>query len=173
MSSPSEVLRDVEATGSLGGVEFEYYVGGGLPPPHYRSDQLRLLVIDGIDTFEFVTPKYDSELDPYPNYRYRLRASREEVRRVARLVRESGVLETSPPPKPAVEDLLRFEFLLRRGAVNVEKVFYGGLPSEYGSLRGELDRLVGDLKSGGERRLTHKGVEIPDTAGADGSKGPR
>src|SRR4051794_23053923 len=40
MANVDTELARIEASGKLGGVEIEYYVGGGLPPPHYRSDQL-------------------------------------------------------------------------------------------------------------------------------------
>ena len=62
-----DVLRRVQAAaeaGELLGVELEWYVSGGLPPPHTRSDQLRLRVEDGREAIVFARERWDVAFDP-------------------------------------------------------------------------------------------------------------
>ena len=56
---PLADLDRLARLGRLDGVTLEYWVGGGLPPPYYRSDQSRLLTSGGRDLLEFARPCHD------------------------------------------------------------------------------------------------------------------
>ena len=84
-----EAITQAETTGKLNGLEIEHYVAGGLPPPHYRSEQFRLFVDHGRDTLWFATPDYTVRVkqgEQYPQHVYRLTASPNDVKMIARLV---------------------------------------------------------------------------------------
>ena len=57
-------LAEIERSGRLTGLEIEFWSGGGLPPPYYRSEQLRLTTRGGRDIMEFAKLKWDESFDP-------------------------------------------------------------------------------------------------------------
>ena len=91
-----ELLEASARTGKLEGIEIEYYVGGGLPPPLYRSDQLRLLVSDGRSTLRFARPVYDRRYDPYPLEIFQMAATPDDVQLIAGLLLKSRIFSSAP-----------------------------------------------------------------------------
>jgi hypothetical protein len=149
------LLKAAEESGKLPeGMEIEHYVGGGLPPPHLRSDQLRLMVREGHLVFRFVTPDFKAEVkqnESYPRKVYERAATPDEVRKIARLVRESGAFGNPPPASgPPVRDRLRTELVILRGGQEAKRVYPGAEPPELTKLRAEIGPLVADLKAHGK-----------------------
>jgi hypothetical protein len=147
-------LTRMEATGRLEGVEFEHYVGGGLPPPHYRSDQFRLLTRDGHDVVQFAAPNYSAKPDKdasYPLDKYWLPAQPEDVKKIARILREGRAFDSSAP-RTTVADAVRTELVFTIVGKD-HKATYWGLPPALTALDALVDTLIARVKSQGQHKL--------------------
>ena len=150
----SAALARMEATGKLEGTRFEHYVGGGLPPPYYRSDQLMFLVWEGRDTIQFRTPNYNkkpAKEGSYPFDVYRLPAQPEDVKTIARILREGRAFGSSTTPTK-VADAVRTELVLTI-AGRESKAIYSGFPPALAPLAGLVDTLIARAKSQGQHKL--------------------
>jgi hypothetical protein len=131
-------------------------VSGGLPPPHYRSEQLRLLVRDGRDVFELATPNYAAtpkQGEGFPSDVYRLPATPAEVKTIARLVRESNAFgSVAPPAEEQSADRMRTELLVTLHGKEAKRVYAGAAPPELAKLREVLTPLMARLRAQGEHR---------------------
>jgi hypothetical protein len=148
-------LTRMEATGKLEGVTFEHFVGGGLPPPYFVADQLLLVERDGHDTIEFAAPNYKAQAGkdkPYPNDEYQLAAQPDDVKAIARALRESHAFEFSSP-KTTVADAIRTELVLTVAGKKHTSVY-----REFTPALAPLNALVRDLtaraKAHGRYRLS-------------------
>jgi len=151
-------LRAAEKTGKLDGLEIEYYVSGGLPPPHYVSEQFRLLVRDGHDVLEFATPNYDPKLPQgasYPKDIYTLPATPEDAKTIARLVLASGAFRESASDAgaPAPADALRTELEVTGGGKTAKCVYLGREPAELPKLREAVEALIERVKAHGQHEV--------------------
>jgi hypothetical protein len=151
-------LKTAETTGKLDGLEIEHYVGGGLPPPYYRSEQLRLLVQEGRDVLRFVTPNYDPALrkgNTYPRDTYVLPATPDDVKLVARLLRETGALRAPVPSatEPKVADALRTEWVISAHGKETKRVYPRGEPPELAKLTAVVETLIARVKAQGTHRV--------------------
>jgi hypothetical protein len=141
-----------EATGRLDGLEIEYWTGGGHPPPFYRSEQLRLLTVAGIDTVEFATVAY---APAFPGaalvLKFQLAACPEEIRTVARLLRETAVFTAHYPEEedPQTPDQLRTEVIVREGGWLEERSYHRRTPPALAPLQAEIARLIEVVKAKG------------------------
>lgn len=148
-------LSRMEATGKLEGVEFEHFVGGGLPPPHYVADQLRLLVQDGHDTIEFSAPNYKAQAaqgQAYPNDEYQLPAQPDDVKAIARALREGHAFEFSEPTT-TVADAVRTELVLTVAGKR-HTVIYRGFTPALAPLNALVRDLTTRVKAQGRYRLS-------------------
>jgi hypothetical protein len=150
-------LRASEKTGKLDGLEIEYYVGGGLPPPHYVSDQFRMLVRDGRDVLEVATPNYAANPPrgaSYPRDVYTLAATPEDVRTVARLILEAGAFHTVPPDGgTAPADALRTELEVSLAGKAAKRVYRGREPAELPKLRPAIEALFAAVRARGQHQV--------------------
>jgi hypothetical protein len=151
----SSALTRMEATGKLEGVTFEHFVGGGLPPPYYVADQLMLVERDGHDVIEFAAPNYKAQVGkdkPYPNDVYQLAAQPDDVKAIARALREGHALEFSTP-KTTVADSVRTELVLTVAGKKHTAIY-----REFTPALAPLNALVRDLtarvKAQGRYRLS-------------------
>lgn len=150
----STALSRMEATGMLENAEFEYYVGGGLPPPYTHSEQLRLLSRDGHDTIQFAAANFSSKPakdTPYPRDVYRLPAQPEDVKTIGRLLR-AGCTFDAPAPSVKMADSVRFELVLTVEGKR-HTAIYQGLPPELLPLDTFVDTLIARAKSQGQHTL--------------------
>lgn len=150
----SAALTRMEAIGKLEGVEFEHYVGGGLPPPYYVSDQLRLLARDGRDTIQFAAPNYKSKPvkdEAYPRDVYTLPAQPDDVKTIAKILREGRTFETSTMAS-APADGVRTELLLTV-AGKQHKATYSGFAPTLAPLSDAVKVLIARVKSQGKHEL--------------------
>src|SRR4051812_44593663 len=102
-------LGESESSGALDGLEIEYWTGGGLPPPRYVSHQFRLLQKNEGDTLRFARPRFDAAFQPHLIDARELPASPDDVRTLARLVRESGIFDGRFPEEqePATSHVIK------------------------------------------------------------------
>jgi hypothetical protein len=150
-----EALLTIEYTGALtNGVEIEFYVGGGLPPPYHRSEQFRLILHDGRTVFRFVTPDYTAAVkqgEPYPRHVYQILATPEEVMALAKLVRRSGAFTN---PAPAAENLaadsLRTELIVVVKGKSYLRLYSGAEPAGLAALQKMVRQLIARLRDDGE-----------------------
>ncbi len=146
-------LGEAEATGRLNGVVIEHFVGGGLPPPRLRSDQLRLMTRDGRDVLVFDKPDFKKRPtkagQPYPNDEYTLAASPADVQLVARLVREAFRAPAPEPPDADEQDALHTEIIVSAHGRQATRAYRGGAPSELASLTAAARTLIERAKTQG------------------------
>lgn len=164
MEAQSEIevlLARCEASGKLSGIEIEYYVGGGLPPPHYRSDQFRFLTLDGREIMQFAKPVFDKRYNPYPVEVYTLPATPADVKTIAGLILRSRAFSPSSSSKPPIKvpDALRTELVIKAGTKEETRTFQG-LPAELQPLKPAVETLIAQLKAKGERWVEHEGKKI-------------
>lgn len=150
----STALARMEATGKLEGTEFEHYIGGGLPPPYYRSEQLRFLSQDGHDTIQFAAPNYSSKPakdTPYPRDVYQLPAQPDDVTTLAHILRVGRAFDASAPVVK-IPDSVRTELVLT-AAGKPHKAVYQGLPTALDPLDAFVDALIARVKAQGKHEL--------------------
>ena len=148
-------------TGRLDGLEIEYWVGGGLPPPYYRSDQFRVLTVQGRDTLEFARPLWDDAFKP-PQLveKFQRPATTADVRRVARLILDAGVFTEQHEEKPRVGDGLSTEVILTAGGTKKQSVYRGNVPPKLRALEADVERLRLTLEREGARSVLHQGTPL-------------
>jgi hypothetical protein len=161
---PLDALSRMSSDGRLSGCVIEYWVGGGQPPPHYRSDQFRLLTADGRDVMEVARPRYDVRVPPdagpgYAVERARLAASRDDVRAVARAIVACGVFSRHFPEEqnPRVADILSTEVIVTVNSRAFSRRYFRRVPEALGPLRAEVERRVREVDARGQRGLFHQG----------------
>jgi hypothetical protein len=156
-------LERAAAVGRLEGLEIEYWVGGGAPPPHYRSDQLRLLTQGDRDVFEFARPLWDASFDP-PDLieKFSADAAPADVQSVLRLILASGALDEAGQTGPTAGfDMLATEILISDGARRFERKHRGNdVPDNLLALSQEIDELRKKLEKGGERSVFQRGERL-------------
>ena len=156
-------IETAERTGKLDKLEIEFWKGGGLPPPNYKSDQLRLMTTKGDEVIEFASLKWDSSFDP-PNLQEKwvmpLRPS--ETREVARLLLATHTLTAryAEENNPGIADIFSYEILLTAGDRQEKRTYYRTLPKELSPIRDIFDRLITLVKSQGKHSLYHQGKEV-------------
>jgi len=156
-------LERVEKTGVLEGLSLELWRGGGLPPPYYKSDQLRFLSVSGHDTVEFASLRFDASFDP-PSVqdKWTIPAATADVKEAARLLLSLKVLETQfPEERPTgVADAISWEVIALSDGAEVQRRYYGKLPDELAPLQAFIDRMVGSAKASGRPVLFHQGRPV-------------
>jgi len=159
----SDQLRRCEATGRLDGLEIEYWTGGGLPQPSFRSDQFRLLTVGGVEMLEFDTVAYAPRFTCEGLIlEFQLPARHEDVRTVARLLRETGVFTARHPEEedPRTADILRTEVLVKAGGREHKRIYYRRIPEVLQPLRAEVERLAGVAQAQGKLAVWYKGSRL-------------
>jgi hypothetical protein len=150
-------------SGRLDGYEIEYWVGGGLPPPYYRSDQLRFLGIDGVDTLEFAKSRHDPAYDP-PTVidKWQLAAKPEDIREFLTILMGANAFTTHYPEEtnPRVADILSTEIIVTAGEAQLTRRYYRRVPSALEPLRVFSEAIIERVKRGGHYGVYHKGRPV-------------
>jgi hypothetical protein len=159
-------LEAAETTGRLEDLEIEYWIGGGLPPPHHRSDQLRFLLVDGKPTIELNVTTFDPKRPDVSSIEYRAPLAPDELRALATSIRETGVfLKTFPEEqKPDQLDILRTEVVVstRDRSKHVKRVYYRSVPGALEPLAARVMRISDRLRAEGRKRVFDaNGKELP------------
>lgn len=149
-------LEAAERTGQLDDLEIEYWVGGGLPPPHHRSDQLRMMPVDGEPTTEVFQATFDRDRPDVGYIEYRMPLVPDDLRFAARLIRETGVFSRTfdEEQKPDVTDILRTEIEVSSvdGTKKVKRVYYRSVPGALEPLALRLKVIADRVRAGGQKR---------------------
>lgn len=157
-------LEAAERTGQLDDLEIEYWVGGGLPPPHHRSDQLRMMPVDGKPTTEVFQAIFDRERPDVGYIEYRVPLAPDDLRAVATLIRETGVFfETfDEQQKPDVMDILRTEIELSSGdgSKKVKRVYYRSVPGALTPLAARVKAITDRVRAQGQKRYFDRGGNV-------------
>jgi hypothetical protein len=154
------LLENCENSGNLQGVTIEYWIGGGLPPPYYRSDQFRLLTVSGRDMLEYSTLKWDKNPERTGlQEKFSLPAQPSDIKSVARLLREKQVFvkKYAEEDQPGIADILSFEIIVSSGVGQEKRTYYRKLPEDLASLRTLLETLIDRAKSKGKKELRRQG----------------
>jgi hypothetical protein len=175
---PLPELARVAERGRLDSVTIEYWVGGGLPPPLYRSDQFRLLTVDNADILEFARP-YRDPADKREGLveKFQLAAQRADVRKLARLILDVGVFSRQFPEEkdPGRADAIATEVIVTAGGREFKRRYFTAAPAPLEPLRLEVERLLQRLVTSGKRQLFYQGQPVAspqsppwkDTGGAE------
>jgi hypothetical protein len=160
-----EVLGTVEKRGELQGLELEVWTGGGEPPPHYRSDQFRLLSWNGRDTIQFARPLYYPGREPSALIeKFLMPAKPDEVKALARLIREACVFTKryAEEENPGIADIYSTEVIVTVNGKAHQRRYFRRVPEAVKPLLDEVGRLTAKVKFGGKRGLYEKGKEVPE-----------
>jgi hypothetical protein len=163
---PLAELARLAEQGRLDSVTIEYWVGGGPPPPLYRSDQFRLLSVENRDTIEFARPYHDPAAKREGLVeRFQLPAQPSEVRGLAKLIIDTGVFERQFPEEkdPGRADALATEVIVTIGGREYKRRYFTGSPKPLEPLRVEVERLVQRLTTSGTRQVLSQGKPIDET----------
>lgn len=156
-------LERAAATGRLDGLEIEYWVGGGSPPPHYRSDQLRLQTRGGRDVAEFARPLFDASFDP-PDLveKFTADAQPADVQGVARLILAAHLFDEAAQTGPTAGfDMLATEIAIAAGERRFERKHRGNeLPENLRPLAQQIEELRQSLEKAGARSVLQRGVPL-------------
>jgi hypothetical protein len=152
-------LAQAQETGRLDGAGVEYFVGGGLPPPYYRLDSLRVMTREGRDIIQLDVPNWDPALaegSKVPMDVYTLPATGADVALIARLFQDAfrgpEPSRGDAPPR----DRLRTEIVVVADAVNgrrMTRVYDGAAPPELAALTKAVEMLTARAKAEGTYRL--------------------
>ncbi len=173
----AEIARLAEQ-GKLDGVTIEYWVGGGLPPPLYRSDQFRLRTEENRDILELARPFHDpaTRLEGLVE-KFQLAAQPADVRRMAKLILDTGVFDRHFPEEKEAgrADALTTEVIVRLGGREFKRRYFTGSPKPLAPLRTEIQRLIQRLEATGARRVFRQGKPVtlphdPPQASAGGAE---
>lgn len=163
-SSAESILKRLEKTGKLDGVEIEHYVGGGMPPPFLHNDQLRFHTHEGREIMEFAKSNFKrTEFNPAALDIYQLPADPADVRIIARLILAADAFGAgnSQGTKKDVADIIRTEIVVTEGGDEAKRVYYGHLPEALGPLEKEVEALIERLKAKGEYGLYADERKVP------------
>lgn len=144
--------------GRLDGLEVEYWIGGGLPPPYYRSDQFRMLTADGRELLELARPVYDEAFRPYPIDKRQLPAGRDDVVAIADALK--GLFADPPEPPELPADALRAEVLVTEGDLQTTLVLPVPVPPSAQPLHDAVAQRLARVEATGQRSLCHQGKPI-------------
>lgn len=162
---PLAELARLAEQGKLDGVTIEYWVGGGLPPPFYRSDQFRLVTVARGDILEFTRPYHDPDRtkSSESNERFYLVAQPSDVRKLAQLIVDTRAFERrfQEEEDPGRADALTTELIVTVGDHQYKRRYFTGSPKPLEPLRVEVERQIQRLVASGEHELFPKGESIP------------
>jgi hypothetical protein len=157
-------LAAAERAGRLNGLEIEFWSGGGLPPPYYRSDQLRLMTRGAQDVVEFATIKWDESFNPPQlQEKWLLPLRPEQTSEVIRLLLATKVFTTTYPEEhnPNIGDVLSHEILLTADGAHLQRKYYRQEPVALAPLRAAIAGLIQLAKTHGRHGVFHQGKEVP------------
>lgn len=156
-------LQTCANTGHLNGLEIEYWVGGGQPPPYYRSDQLRFLPTSDGETLELARPLWDTAFDPPQlTEKFERPAKPVEIQQVARLIVAARVFTERYPEedKRGASDVLSTEVIITAEGSRLARVYHGSLPAPLRTLGAEIERLRAAVERDGIRTVWHQGRRL-------------
>ena len=157
-----EIARLAEQ-GRLDGVTIEYWVGGGLPPPFYRSDQFRLLTVEKRDVLEFARPYRDPATKREGLIeKFQLPAQPSDIRGLGKLILDARVFTQHFPEEddPGRADILSTEVIVSVGGREFKRRYFSASPKPLEPLRAEVERLVLRLTASGKREIFSQGKPI-------------
>ena len=158
-----QAVAHAAETGQLAGLMVEFWRGGGLPPPLYRSEQLRLLTQDGADTAVFANLVFDERFNPPDVHeKWTVRVTADDIHEVARLLKETSVLEDAyaGQPAPAVADGTTTELIVSLGEPQILRKFGPKLPEHLAKLEEVFQRLIATAKEKSPKVLYHEGKKV-------------
>ena len=159
----AERLAAVAATGRLDGLTLEYWKGGGLPPPLYRSEQLRVMMAGGREVVEFANMFFDKNYKPDTLHeKWTVAATPEELRALARAMLDVHVLDGdfAESVNPGVADAFSYEIIVTANGREDKRVFYKSLPSSLVNLGRLFDAMIARAKAQSPRTVFHQGRQI-------------
>jgi hypothetical protein len=156
-------LTQAARDGKLDGLQIESWVGGGQPPPFYRSEQFRLLLKDGRSLMEFAVLRFPDALTPKEvTEKHTLAADPADVRAVAGQMLETKVFELKFPEEtnPGIASVISHEIIATADGTAVKRVYYRRLPAALEPLEKLLKGLIDRTREKGRHTWHHDGREI-------------
>lgn len=132
-------LERVVASKKLDGLEIEFWTASGAAPPARRSQQLRLLEVDGCDTVEFARTKPADEM-PLPLDRFRVEARPEDIASFAQLL--LSVVESAEPSRPLRADPDITRISVHESGRSASRTWYARPVPDLGAIVEEASRLA-------------------------------
>lgn len=141
----------------------EYWIGGGQPPPYYRSEQLLFKTTGDRDIVELAILRYHPRLTPAEvtqvdstNCHY------EVVKAMAATLLATHLEDTTfaEEADPQVGSVISHEINIQIGEVKLQKKFYRQLPAEFDTFKDLVDQIKFKTIGDGKRTWRHKGHDI-------------
>ena len=161
-------IVEAAQNGRLGGLTIEYWVGGGQPPPYYRSEQFRVSEKDSVDQMVFSILRFDDRYEPPQlSETFSLPARRENIQTIAQLLIAASPFSHQFPEEnnPGNPSAISTELIVSSGEDRVEKRFFGSVPEALVPLSNEVTRLIEKTEAEGEHCWYHNGERVPNPEG--------
>lgn len=158
-------LKQVADNGQIDELQFEYWVGGGQPPPYYRSEQLRLLAVSEVVRFEFARLRFDARLPPDgATERWTMQSDVATFRAISKFLIDRQVFETqyAEETNPGIGGVISHEIVVSVGTKQIKRTYYRVAPSALAPLTGMLRDRIEMTKRTGVRSWLHQGKPITD-----------
>jgi hypothetical protein len=164
-------LKVASKDGRLDGLQLAYWVGGGQPPPYYRSEQFRVFSTPTSAQMEFSLLRFDSKLTPNDvTETFTLAADAANIRAIASMLLDKKVFEGRFPEEtnPKIGDIFSHEIIATAGAVKLRRTYYRTMPVDLAPLEKLWRQLIDQTRKQGLHSWYHQGRTIPDPfAGRD------
>lgn len=158
-------MKSAAKDGRLDGMQIEYWVGGGQPPPYYRSEQFRLLSQGEEVQMEFAVLRFHPKLIPNEvTEKYTLRGIAEDVRGIARMLLDLRVFEIHFPEEndPSIGGVISHEIAVAAGKVEMKRTYYRTMPLDLTPLEKLLQKMIAKTREKGLHSWHHQGHAIED-----------
>lgn len=158
-------VKSAAKDGLLDGVQFEYWFGGGQPPPYYRSEQFRLFSVGEELQMEFAILRFHPKLIPREvTEKYSLRGDSEEVRVIAQMLLDLRVFASHFPEEkdPSIGGVISHEIAVTVGIVEMKRTYYRTMPVDLAPLEKLLQQMIAKTKELGLHSWRHLGRAIED-----------
>ena len=161
----AEKLALAATTGRADGLTIEYWIGGGQPPPYYRSEQLLVTSHDDRLTITQAVMRFPPRLAPAEVLEIRtLTSDDEELRRLAEelISTQFDVAVFEEESDPPIGRVISHQISVRFKNAELRKTSYRHLPAQLGAFEKLAKQITANVKDQGKRTWRHKGNEIPN-----------
>ena len=169
MPTDHDIIADKLAlaakTGRADGLTIEYWIGGGQPPPYYRSEQLLVTSHDDRLTIDLAIMRFHPRLTPQEVLEVRTQTSYdEELKQLATelLATQFDVTVFEEESDPRIGSVISHQISVRFKKSELRKNYYRHLPAQFSAFEELSGKLTANAKEKGKRTWRHKGHDIPN-----------
>lgn len=158
-----EKLTAAAQTGRCDGLTIEYWIGGGQPPPYYRSEQFRIKGLGDRIKIELATMRFQNRFTPPEVLEiYSVLSDGDELKQLATelLATQFHEAEFIEEADPQIGGVISHEISIHFEKHKLTKRYFRQLPAAFATFEELSKTLKKQLTKSGKRTWTHKGHEI-------------